>query len=148
MEDNEFKLSKWINGHSLRQHREQIAAFKDDVAENCKGCQLKVANALLNLSDAVLSLFDGLDRRLFTTDMRERIDKAGKSLREQYELYTQELGQDMTVLESLGEDDPDVSGRIDEIRRGLDRLQETIRARVEVYEKKPISQKPKAINRK
>jgi hypothetical protein len=54
----------------------------------------------------------------------------------------------MTVLESLGEDDPDVSGRIDEIRRGLDRLQETIRARVEVYEKKPISQKPKAINRK
>ncbi|MBR2093928.1 MAG: hypothetical protein IJ904_07840, partial [Candidatus Methanomethylophilaceae archaeon] len=75
MEDNEFKLSRWINGHSLRQHREQIAAFKDDVTENCKGCQLKVAYALLNLSDAVLELFNGFDRQLFTTDIRERIDK-------------------------------------------------------------------------
>ncbi len=148
MEDNEFKLSRWINGHSLRQHREQIAAFKDDVTENCKGCQLKVAYALLNLSDAVLELFNGFDRQLFTTDIRERIDKAGASLREQYELYTQELGQDMAVLENLGEDDPEVGGRIEEVRRGLDRLQETIHARVEVYEKKPISQKPKAINKK
>ena len=80
--------------------------------------------------------------------MKDRIDKAGASLREQYELYSLELGQDMAVLESLGSDDPEVGTRVDEIRRGLDQLQETIRDRVKDYEKKPISEKPNATNKK
>ena len=134
MEDKEFKLSDWIMGHTLRQHREQIASFKKDIEDNCRECRLKEANVLLYVADAVLDLFDRLDRRSFTSDVKDRIDKAGASLREQYELYSLELGQDMAVLESLGSDDPEVGTRVDEIRRGLDQLQETIRDRVKDYE--------------
>ena len=145
MNDNEFSFSGWLKGHTLRQIREQIAAGKKDIQDN-GDYQLKVAYVLVYFAEAATELFDGLDTHHFMKDVQERIARANKSLRERHELYSQELGQDMEVLESLGEDSPEIGGRFTEIRRALDDVREMIRSLVKENEAKPISKKTGIIN--
>ena len=146
MDENEFSFSGWLKGHSLRRIREQIAACRKDIGDNGGDYQLKVAYVLVYIAEAATELFDGLDTRYFMKDVQERIAQADKSLRDRHELYSQELGQDMGVLESLGEDSPEIGGRFAEIRRALDEVREMMLPLVKENEAKPISEKTGIIN--